>query len=59
MNAFLPVMEGEKENYSNSTINKMCHKNECVLFSGYQYTANALVISDIDGSGPRGEAYIL
>ena len=43
----------------NSTINKLCHKIECVLFLRYQYTANAPVLSDIDGSGPREKAYIL
>ena len=32
MNIILPVMEGEKENYLNSTINKLCHKNDRVLF---------------------------
>ena len=45
--------------YKNLTINKFCHKNERVLFSRYQYTANAPVLSDIDGSGPREKAYIL
>ena len=29
------------------------------MFSRYQYTANAPVLSDIDGSGPREKAYIL
>ena len=43
----------------NSTINKLCHKNECVLFSRDHYTASAPVLSDIDGSGPREKAYIL
>ena len=28
------------------------------LFSTYQYTANAPVLSDIDGSDPREKAYI-
>ena len=32
MNTLLPVMEGEIENDQNSTINKLCHKNEGVLF---------------------------
>ena len=59
MNTLLPVMEEKNGNYKNSTINKLCHKNECVLFSRYQYTASAPVFSDIDGSGPRGKAYIL
>ena len=58
MNTLLPVAAGEIENYYNSTINKLCHKNEHVLFSRYQYTANAPVLSDIDGSGPREKAYI-
>ena len=35
------------------------YKNERVLFSRYQYSANAPVLSDIDGSGPREKAYIL
>ena len=35
MNTLLPVMAGEIENYLNSTINKLCHKNERVLFSRY------------------------
>ena len=59
MNIVLPVMKGGMENYSNSTINKLCHKNERVLFSRYQYTANAPVLSDIDNSGPREKAYII
>ena len=42
-----------------STINKCCHKDERVLFSRFQYTANAPVLSDIDGSGPREKAHIL
>ena len=45
--------------FFNSTINKFCHKNKRVFFSRYQYTANAPVLSDIDGSGPREKAYIL
>ena len=57
MNTLSPVME--IENYSKTTINKLCHENERVLFSRYQYTANAQVLSDIDGSGPREKAYIL
>ena len=32
MNTLLPVTAGEMENYENSTINKLCHKNERVLF---------------------------
>ena len=59
MNTLLLVTAGEIENYSNSPINKLCHKNERVLFSRYQYTANAPVLSDIDGWGPREKAYIL
>ena len=59
MNTLLPVTAGEIENYENSTINKLCLKNERVLFSRYQYTANAPVLSDIDGSGQRAKAYIL
>ena len=43
--------------FFNSTINKFCHKNELVLFSRYQYPANAPVLSD--GSGLREKAYIL
>ena len=58
MNTLLPVTAGVIENYLNSTIDKLCHKNERVLFSRYQYTANAPVLSDIDGSGPREKAYI-
>ena len=38
MNTLLPVTAGEMENYLNSTMNKLCHKNEPVLFSRYQYT---------------------
>ena len=34
-------------------------KNERVFFSRYQYTVNAPVLSDIEGSGPREKAYIL
>ena len=56
MNTLLPIMEGEIEN---STIDKLCHKNECVLFSRYQLTASAPVRSYIEGSGPREKAYIL
>ena len=59
MNTLLPVTEGEIENYENSTINKLCHKNERFLFSRYQYTANVPVFSEVDGSGPREKAYIL
>ena len=59
MNTLLPVTAGEIENYYNSTINKLCHKNERVLFSRYQYTANAPVLSDIDGSGLREKTHIL
>ena len=33
MNTLLPVMEGEIENYKNSTINKLCLKNKRVLFA--------------------------
>ena len=56
MNTLLPVTAGVIENYENSTINKLCER---VLFSRYQYTANATVLSDIDGSGPEEKAYIL
>ena len=59
MNTLLPVMEGEIDKYSNSTINKLCHKNDRVLLSRYQYTANAPVFSDIYGGGLREKAYIL
>ena len=51
-------MEGEIENYLNLTINKLCHNNERVLFSRYQYTANAPVLSEINGSGLGEKAYI-
>ena len=37
MNTFLPVTTGVIENYENSTMNKLCHENERVLFSRYQY----------------------
>ena len=57
--AVIPVMEGEIETYYNSTINKLCNKNEGVLFSRYQHTANATVLSDIDDNGPREKVYIL
>ena len=33
MNTLLPVTAGEIENYQNSTINKLCHKNERVLLA--------------------------
>ena len=59
MNTYRPVMEGEVEYYYNSTISKLCHKNKRVLFARYHYTANALVLNEIDGSGPREKAYIL
>ena len=58
----LREMEGEwKENRKllNSAINKLCHKSEHILFLRYQYTANAPVLSDIDGSGPRERAHII
>ena len=40
MNTLLPVMGEIKKK---STKNKLFHKNECVFFSRYQYTANAPV----------------
>ena len=59
MSTLLPVSAGEIENYKKSAINKLCHKNERVLFSRYQYNANAPILSEIDGSGPREKAHIL
>ena len=59
MNTYLPVMEGEVEDYYNSIISKLYHKNKRVLFARYHYTDNALVLNEIDGSGPREKAYIL
>ena len=55
MNTLLPVTAGEIENYSNSTLNKLCHKNERVFFSIYQYTANAPVLSGIEDSQARSQ----
>ena len=60
MNTLLPVTAGEiKKKKKKSTINTFCHKNERVLFSRYQYTANAPVLSDIDGSGQREGLHII
>ena len=58
-NEHLITSNGRRFFFFNSTINKFCHKNKRVFFSRYQYTANAPVLSDIDGSGPREKAYIL
>ena len=55
----LPVTAGEIKKIQNSTINNFCHKNKRVLFSRYQYNANAPVLSDIDGRVPREKAYII
>ena len=44
MNTLLPVTAEDIKN---------------VLFSRYQYTANAPVLSDIDSSGPREKAHII
>ena len=52
-------MGGEIKNNKNSIINKSWHKNKRVLFVRYQYTANAPVLSDNNGSGPREKAHIV